>query len=123
MGLFKGLGDKPYTKADYYREMEERAAAKLAAKVAPVVVVPIQEPDWLETENKNTELSHLITEEIVVPFIETSLSIEPIENEPIHDLNTQIKDREQIEDMASEDSVVVEKEKPVKVTKQRRKKT
>ena len=50
MGLFKGISDKPYTKADYYREMEERAAAKRAAQAAAVVVVPVKEPDWLEPD-------------------------------------------------------------------------
>ena len=75
MGLFKGLDGKPYTKADYYREMEERAAAKIAAKVAPVIVVPVKDPEWLEPENVNvTELTTSITEEVVIPFVEPSVA-------------------------------------------------
>lgn len=50
MGLFKGISDKPYTKADYYREMEERTAAKRAAQAAAVVVVPVKEPEWLDPD-------------------------------------------------------------------------
>ena len=50
MGLFKGIGEKPYTKVDYYREMEERAAAKRAAQAAAVVAVPVRDPEWLDPE-------------------------------------------------------------------------
>lgn len=78
MGLFKGLPEKPYTKADYYREMEERHAAKLAAKAAPVVVVPVREPEWLEPEVKTTEdpVSLEVAEEtVVVPFVEPEPSV------------------------------------------------
>lgn len=103
MGLFKGIGDKPYTKADYYREMEERQAAKLAAKVAPVVVVPVQEPDWLEPENPVQEI---IPEEVVIPFVEPVAIV------------TEIKIDENIAT-----PVPQEEEKLVKVSKQKRKKT
>ncbi len=88
MGLFKGLPEKPYTKADYYREMEERHAAKLAAKVAPVVVVPVREPEWLEPEVKTTEdpVSLEVAEEtVVVPFVEPEAPVadpEPVVEQP-----------------------------------------
>ena len=83
MGLFKGLPDKPYTKAEYYREMEERHAAKIAAKAAPVVVVPVRDPEWLEPEVKTEEpVSLEVAEEtVVVPFVEPEPSV--VEPEPI----------------------------------------
>jgi hypothetical protein len=57
---FKYRDDKPYTKADHYRELEERAAAKRAAAFSvPVIVTEIKEPAWLEEEQ--------IQQEVVVP--------------------------------------------------------
>ncbi len=48
---FKTATDKPYTKADYYREMEERAAAKRAASFSkPIIVEQEKEPAWLEPD-------------------------------------------------------------------------
>jgi hypothetical protein len=100
---FKSVHDKPYTKADYYREMEERQAAKIAAKAAPVVVVPVQEPEWLEPENIVKET---IPEEIVIPFVEPVAVVS----------ETKID-----ENIAA--PIPQEEEKPVKVSKQKRKKT
>lgn len=109
MGLFKGIGDKPYTKADYYREMEERQAAKLAAKVAPVVVVPVQEPDWLEPENPVQEI---IPEEVVIPFVE-----------PVVEPFATVAEVIETENIIIDAPVPKEEEKPAKVSKQKRKKT
>lgn len=121
MGLFKGLGDKPYTKAEYYREMEERQAAKIAAKAAPVVVVPVRDPEWLEPEVPATELTETITEEVVIPFVEPSVVSPAIENEPKITLNAQVTEPEFTENVAAPPPK--EEEKPVKVVKQKRKKT
>lgn len=82
MGLFKGLSDKPYTKADYYRELEEKAAVKRAAVAANAVVVnPIREAAWLEPEEKKvveTVLQTNIVEPVTeVPF-ETEAVVEQI---------------------------------------------
>lgn len=124
MGLFKGLGDKQYTKADYYREMEERHAAKLAAKVAPVVVVPIQEPEWLAAENVTTELVSSIKEEIVVPFVEPSIQASVTETQSDIQLNTRLSIQDLNESQETSTSLKEEENKPatVKVPKQRRKK-
>ena len=110
MGLFKGLDEKPYTKADYYNELEARHAAKIAAKAAPVVVVPVKDPEWLEPEEKKEILKELVEEEIVVPFVEP-LVVSPI-----------------IEEKQSELTInnLEKKEEPLKkekVPKQKRKKT
>jgi hypothetical protein len=80
MGLFKGLPDKPYTKAEYYREMEERHAAKIAAKAAPVVVVPVRDPEWLEPAEEPVSLE-VVEETVVVPFVEPEPSV--AESEPV----------------------------------------
>jgi hypothetical protein len=46
---FKTREDKPYTKADHYREMEEKAAFKrMAAFSNPVLISDIKEPAWLD---------------------------------------------------------------------------
>lgn len=102
MGLFKGINEKPYTKADYYREMEERQAAKIAAKAAPVVVVPVQEPEWLEPENLVKET---IPEEVIIPFIEPVSVIDELKVD---------------ENIAA--SVPKEEETPIKVSKQQKRK-
>lgn len=110
MGLFKGLDtEKPYTKADYYREMEERQEAKIAAKAAPVVVVPVRDPEWLEPEN--VHVSEPIQEQVVVPFVEPEVLVaaEVIAQPEIVEVVTAPPPKEE--------------ETPVKVVKQKRKKT
>lgn len=78
MGLFKGLSDKPYTKADYYRELEEKAAVKRAAVAAnPVVVNPIKEAAWLELEEKKVVETVLQTN-IVEPVTEVAFETEAV---------------------------------------------
>lgn len=110
--------EKPYTKADYYREMEARHAAKIAARAAAVVVVPIKEPEWLEPENVN-ELSATISEEIVVPYVEQSLVTSVIEQEtPVETIANAI------DVVADEVNLPIPQEEPVKkVTKNKRKKS
>ena len=109
--------EKPYTKADYYREMEARHAAKIAAKAAPVVVVPVKEPEWLEPENI-TELSTNIVEEVVIPFVEPSTVSPIIEQET----QTESVDNA-IDVIADEVNLPLPQEEPAKkVTKQKRKK-
>lgn len=117
MGLFKNLNDKPYTKADYYREMEERHAAKMAAKAAPVVVVPVRDPEWLEPEVKTEEAASEVVEEVVVPFVEPAVVEPVVEPEPVS---------EQPEEKAIEVTPEVPVESPPeakKITKTKRKKS
>lgn len=119
MGLFKGLTDKPYTKADYYRELEERAAAKLAAKAAHVVLLPTKEPEWSElevivttstTDNKDAEM-------ILVPFEETIESTATVvESVVVVASNTNTSDE------TLPDETVKTIEEPKKVIKSKRKK-
>lgn len=116
MGLFKGLDKKPYTKADHYREMEERHAAKIAAKAPPVVVVPVKDPEWLEPENV-TELSTKIVEEVVVPFVEPSVVSQAIEEEKLETIANAI------DIVADEVNLPIPEEEHKKVVKQKRKKT
>ena len=104
MGLFKGLDEKPYTKADYYNEMEARHAAKMAAKVPPVVVVPVREPEWLEPETMALEAHEPAIEEIVVPYVEP-IVVTPIQEE------------------ISRPEEPVKEEKSVKTSKNKRKKS
>lgn len=119
MGLFKGLDEKPYTKADFYREMEERAAAKRAAKAAPVIVVPVKEPEWLEPENvAATELATNITEEVVIPFTEPSVA--EIETDSEQKVETVAKS---IDDEPSDFTSAAPKEDVKKVAKNKRKKS
>ena len=110
--------EKPYTKADYYREMEARHAAKIAAKAAPVVVVPVKEPEWLEPENV-TELSTNIVEEVVIPFVEPSII------SPITEQEAQAESVDNaIDVIADEVNLPLPQEEPAKkVTKQKRKKS
>ncbi len=131
MGLFKGLNDKPYTKADYYRDMEERAAAKLAAKADHVILlVATKEPEWLSaeaTEEASTQLKSVENvEKVIVAFEESSTtpdnSIIGVENtstatEVIMDSITDTASTTGTTDTASADA-----EKPKKVVKNKRKK-
>jgi hypothetical protein len=78
MGLFKGLSDKPYTKADYYRELEEKAAAKRAAVAANAVVVnPIREAAWIEPEEKKA-VETVLQANIVEPVTEVPFDTEAV---------------------------------------------
>jgi hypothetical protein len=78
MGLFKGLSDKPYTKADYYRELEEKAEAKRAAIAANAFVVnPIREAAWIEPEEKKVAETVLHTN-IVEPVAEVPFETEAV---------------------------------------------
>jgi len=119
MGLFKGLDEKPYTKADYYREMEERAAAKRAALATPVVVAPVKDPEWLEPENVTiTELTTNITEEVVIPFMEPSVAQIKMDSEK--EVETVAK---AIDVEPSDFTSAAPKEDVKKVTKNKRKKS
>jgi hypothetical protein len=78
MGLFKGLSDKPYTKADYYRELEEKAAAKRAAVAANAVVVnPFREAAWIEPEEKKA-VETVLQANIVEPVTEVPFETEAV---------------------------------------------
>ena len=78
MGLFKGLSDKPYTKADYYRELEEKAEAKRAVVAANAFVVnPIREAAWIEPEEKKVVETVLHTN-IVETVTEVAFEIEAV---------------------------------------------
>jgi hypothetical protein len=78
MGLFKGLSDKPYTKADYYRELEEKAEAKRAVVAANAFVVnPIREAAWIEPEEKKVAETVLHTN-IVEPVAEVPFETEDV---------------------------------------------
>lgn len=121
MGLFKGLNDKPYTKADYYRELEARHAAKIAAKAAPVVVVPVKEPEWLEPEPVSEEPSAHVVEEVVVPFVEETAAAPVAEPEPVPET---VSDTAPVEpnDIVTEVPEAPKEEKK-SVSKQKRKKS
>lgn len=111
MGLFKGLTDKPYTKADYYREMEERAAAKLAAKADHVVLLATKEPEWSEP-NHNVETATIENvESVIVPFEELSENLIATGSEVV-----------EVEKTSNEPVENVEQEEPKKVVKSKRKK-
>ncbi len=121
MGLFKGLNDKPYTKADYYREMEERHAAKMAAKAAPVVVVPVKDPEWLEPETPAEQSVALETvEEVVIPFVEPA-AVEPIAE--VATVEVAEESKEETQEIVSEPVIEETKEETKKVSKQKRKKS
>ena len=107
MGLFKSLDEKPYTKADYYNEMEARHAAKIAAKAPPVVVVPVREPEWLEPETITSEQAEPVIEEVVIPYVE------PVVATPIQ------------EEIAITETPIepAKEKKSEKISKQKRKKT
>lgn len=121
MGLFKGLDDKPYTKADYYRELEARHAAKMAAKVAPVVVVPVKDPEWLEPELVSEEPLAPVVEEVVVPFIEEAIAAPITEPEPVPETVSDAAPAEPNDSVA--EAPAAPKEEKKNVSKQKRKKS
>lgn len=81
---FKTREDKPYTKADYYREMEEKAALKrLAAFSNPVLVSDIKEPAWLdEPQNLEQPTVDSAIDEVVDVTESTTPSPPVIETKP-----------------------------------------
>lgn len=82
---FKIREDKPYTKADHYREMEEKAARKRAAAFhEPFIISDMKDPAWLDEPQS-------IEEPSIVDETESQPAPDPVEVETKPKTKTQAR--------------------------------